>query len=68
MAMGRKAQQGRQERFWVASTDLPQTVAHSFYEPVNRLLEEAVAGGGGFDEFVTASGKILGRELRKIIF
>lgn len=47
MAMGRKAQQRRQERFWVASTDLPQTVAHPFYEQLNRLLEE-----GGFDEFV----------------
>jgi transposase len=31
----------------VASTDLPQTVAHPFYERLNRLLEE-----GGFDEFV----------------
>jgi transposase len=47
MAMGRKAQQRRQERFWVASTDLPRTVAHPFYEQLNRLLEE-----GGFDEFV----------------
>lgn len=47
MAMGRKAQQGRQERFWVASTDLPRTVAHPFYEQLNRLLEE-----GGFDKFV----------------
>ena len=45
--MGRKAQQGRQERFWVASTDLPRTVAHPFYEQLNRLLEE-----GGFDKFV----------------
>src|SRR5215469_451817 len=47
MAMGRRAKQRRQERFWVASTDLPQTVAHPFYERLNRLLEE-----GGFDEFV----------------
>lgn len=47
MAMGRKAQQRRQERFWVASTDLPRTVAHPFYEQLNRVLEE-----GGFDEFV----------------
>src|SRR5215471_12775541 len=47
MAMGRKAKQRRQERFWVASTDLPQTVAHPFYEQLNRLLEK-----GGFDEFV----------------
>jgi len=47
MAMGRRAKQRRQERFWVASTDLPETVAHPFYERLNRLLEEA-----GFDEFV----------------
>src|SRR5262252_3040838 len=47
MAMGRKAKQRRQERFWVASTDLPQTIAHPFYGRLNRLLEE-----GGFDEFV----------------
>src|ERR1700757_5433129 len=47
MAMGRKVKQRRQERFWVASTDLPQTVAHPFYERLNRLLEE-----GGLDEFV----------------
>ena len=47
MAMGRKAKQRRQERFWVASTDLPQTVAHPFYGRLNQLLEE-----GGFDEFV----------------
>jgi len=47
MAMGRRAQQRRQERFWVASTALPRTVAHPFYEQLNRLLEE-----GGFDEFV----------------
>jgi len=47
MAMGRRAKQGWQERFWVASTDLPQTAAHPFYERLNQLLEE-----GGFDEFV----------------
>lgn len=47
MAMGRKAKQRRQERFWVASTDLPQTVGHPFYGRLNQLLEE-----GGFDEFV----------------
>src|SRR5262244_1067871 len=47
MAMGRRAKQRRQERFWVASTDLPRTAAHPFYERLNRLLEE-----GGFDEFV----------------
>src|SRR2546430_14243911 len=40
MAMGRKARQRRQEAIWIAQTDLPRTVAHPFYEQVNRLLEE----------------------------
>ena len=47
MAMGRKARQGRQEAIWIAQTDLPRTVAHPFYEQLNRLLEER-----GFDEWV----------------
>jgi transposase len=47
MAMGRRAKQRRQERLWIAHTELPQTVAHPFYEQLNRLLEER-----GFDEFV----------------
>ena len=45
--MGRRAKQRRQERLWIAHTELPQTVAHPFYEQLNRLLEER-----GFDEFV----------------
>src|SRR5437016_12850193 len=40
MAMGRKARQRRQEAIWIAQTDLPRTVAHPFYEQLNRLLEE----------------------------
>ena len=47
MAMGRRAKQRRQECLWIAHTELPQTVAHPFYEQLNRLLEER-----GFDEFV----------------
>jgi transposase len=47
MAMGRKAKQRRQERLWIAHTELPRTIAHPFYEQLNRLLEER-----GFDEFV----------------
>src|SRR2546425_457620 len=47
MAMGRKARQRRQEAIWIAQTDLPRTVAHPFYEQLNRLLE-----GRGFDEWV----------------
>lgn len=45
--MGRRAKQRRQEALWIAHTELPQTVAHPFYEQLNRLLEER-----GFDEFV----------------
>lgn len=45
--MGRKARQRRQEAIWIAQTDLPRTVAHPFYEQLNRLLEER-----GFDEWV----------------
>ena len=47
MAMGRKAKQRRQEAIWIAHTELPRTVAHPFYEQLNRLLEER-----GFDECV----------------
>jgi transposase len=47
MAMGRKAKQRRQEAIWIAHTDLPRTVAHPFYEQLNRLLDER-----GFDEWV----------------
>ncbi len=45
--MGRKAKQRRQEAIWIAHTDLPRTLAHPFYEQLNRLLEER-----GFDEWV----------------
>ncbi len=47
MAMGRREQQGRQEEFWIAHTELPRTAAHPFYEQLNRLLEMR-----GFDEWV----------------
>src|SRR5204862_2369371 len=47
MAIGRKARQRRQEAIWIAQTDLPRTVAHPFYEQLNRLLEER-----SFDEWV----------------
>ena len=45
--MGRRAKQRRQEPLWIAHSELPRTVAHPFYEQLNRLLEER-----GFDEFV----------------
>ena len=44
--MGRRAQQ-RQEPIWIAHTELPQTVAHPFYERLDQVLEER-----GFDAFV----------------
>src|SRR2546426_7384160 len=47
MGMGRREQQGRQEELWIAHTELPRTVAHPFYEQLNRVLE-----GRGFDEWV----------------
>ena len=45
--MGTRKQQERQEGFWVATTDLPRSAGHPFYERLNGLLEEA-----GFDGFV----------------
>jgi len=45
--MGRRAKQRRQEALWIAHTELPRTVAHPFYEQLNRVLEER-----NFDEFV----------------
>jgi transposase len=47
MAMGRRAKQRQQEPLWVAHSELPRTVAHPFYEQLNRLLEER-----GYDDFV----------------
>jgi transposase len=49
MAMGRREQQRTQEKLWIAQTELPRTVAHPFYEQLNRLLE-----AGSFDRFVEA--------------
>jgi transposase len=47
MAMGTRKQRERQEGFWVATSDLPRSAGHPFYERLNALLEEA-----GFDAFV----------------
>lgn len=47
MAMGRRAKQRPQGPLWIAHTELPRTVAHPFYEQLNRVLEER-----GFDEYV----------------
>jgi transposase len=47
MAMGRTTSQQRQDPLWIPHTNLPHTVAHPFYEQLNRVLEER-----GFDDFV----------------
>ena len=38
MAMGKRRRRARQKTMWVASTDLPQSAGHPFYERLNRLL------------------------------
>ena len=47
--MGKRRGRGRQPSMWVASTDLPRSAGHPFYERLNRVLDEA-----GFDGFVEA--------------
>jgi transposase len=44
MAMGKRKRSGRQSTIWIASSDLPRTAAHPFYERLNRILDKA-----GFD-------------------
>ena len=44
MAMGRKRH--RQKPLWIASTELPRTRGHVFYDRVNEILKDQ-----GFDEF-----------------
>jgi transposase len=46
MSMGRRPSQ-RQADLWIATTDLPQSPGHVFYEKLDALLGEA-----GFDRFV----------------
>ena len=47
MAMGKRRRRGRQRLMWVASSDLPRSAGHPFYERLNGVLDEA-----GFDAFV----------------
>lgn len=44
MALGRRG--GRDQSMWVATSSLPRSPGHPFYERLNRLLDEA-----GFDRF-----------------
>ena len=45
MSMGRRQEQ-RQADLWIATTDLPHSPGHVFYDKLNRLLADA-----GFDRF-----------------
>ena len=47
--MGKKRQRNRQTSMWVATSDLPRSAGHPFYERLNRVLDDA-----GFDAFVEA--------------
>src|SRR5262245_27712959 len=39
MALGRRGQE--QQELWIATTDLPKSIGHVFYEKLNQLLAEA---------------------------
>jgi transposase len=47
MAMGKHKRGSRQSTIWIATSDLPTTAAHPFYEGLNRILDKA-----GFDAHV----------------
>ena len=47
--MGKRRKHARQSTMWVATTDLPKSAGHPFYERLNRVLVDA-----GFDAFVEA--------------
>ena len=47
--MGKKRKRNRQTSMWVATSDLPRSAGHPFYERLNRVLDDA-----GFDAFVEA--------------
>lgn len=46
MALGHRRTE-RQEEFWVATSKLPGSISHVFYDGLNGLLRD-----GSFDEFV----------------
>ena len=47
--MGKRRRRARQSTMWVATTDLPRSAGHPFYERLNRVLDDA-----DFDTFVEA--------------
>lgn len=44
MAMGKRKRGLKQPVIWIATSDLPRTAGHPFYERINRILDQA-----GFD-------------------
>ena len=49
MAMGRRKDRGRTPGLWIATSDLPATGGHPFYQWLNRILDDHA-----FDDFVEA--------------
>lgn len=49
MAMAKRKCRRRQSAMWIATSDLPVTAAHPFYDRLNRILNDA-----GFDTHVEA--------------
>jgi transposase len=49
MAMAKHKHRRRQTALWIATSDLPTTAAHPFYDRLNRILDDA-----GFDAHVEA--------------
>jgi len=49
MAMGRRKDRGRTPGLWIATSDLPATGGHPFYQRLNRILDDHA-----FDDFVEA--------------
>jgi transposase len=47
MAMAKRKHRRRQIAIWIATSDLPTTAAHPFYDRLNRILDDA-----GFDDHV----------------
>jgi transposase len=45
MAMGKRKRGARQSTMWIATSDLPRTAAHPFYESLNRILDQAEFDG-----------------------
>jgi hypothetical protein len=45
MSMGKRKRRARQTSMWVATQDLPRSVAHPFYRRLNRVPD------GAFDTF-----------------